>query len=205
MEVDYTLVVVAVEELNLTAYKSGWLMVVHIALVSKEQEGHNTAAVAAHSTDLASRKEMSVLAVMAASCMNSSMYCTQRQYHAGLVVRPIEELDTMPDYMVDVLYLQRPRGYRQAVVDIGLLATEIVSEQNSEGYTGPAGTVEHQEKADIDVDIQTWQSFQTNSDLGNEDFETLDSLRTAPPVACLQSFHQPGAHHYLDIYYHSSR
>lgn len=87
-------------------------MVVHTAMVLKEQEGHNTAAVAAHSTDLASMKETSVLAAMGASCMNSSMYCTQRPFHAVLVVRPIEELGTTLDYMVDVLYLQRPRGYR---------------------------------------------------------------------------------------------
>lgn len=91
------------------------------------------------------------------------------------------------------------------MVGIGLLATEIVSEQNSEGCTAPAGIVEHQEKADIDADIQTLQSFQTNSDLGNEDFETLDSSRKGPPVVCLQSFQQLEAHHYLGIYCHSSR
>lgn len=205
MEVDYTSAVVAVEELNLMACKSGWPMAVRTAMVLTAQEGHNTAVAAVYLMDWASMKETSVLVAMAASCMNSSRYCSQRLSHAGLVARPIEELDIMLDYMVDVLYLQRPRGYRQAGVGIGLLAIEIVSEQNSVGCTAPAGIVEHQEKADIDVDIQTWQSFRTNSGRENEDFEMLDLSGTAPLEACLQSSQRLGAHYCLGIYCHSSR
>ncbi len=73
-------------------------------------------------------------------------------------MRLIEEPGTRPDYTVDGSNLLQIQYYREAVVGMGLLAIEIVSEQSSEDYTEPAPdpeTVEQPGRAGIDADILT--------------------------------------------------